>query len=405
MAVRTADYTIQGFLYQFNKSLVELLKSQDESVVTVEGVVEDLEVIESDIVKAIQCKYHESKSGFDLSDIYKPVLQMLDNFHDNTDKRIEYVLFCHFPEKVGDPELSLTKDQINEILNTTNKQFQKYISKLKNKVDIDLFLTKFKIEFGESLPNLEMEAKNLLKDRGWSQDDVDYIFYPNAFHTIATISTKHNEEDRKIIKQDFIHNLSLIKSTIVSKWTLSLQSYKKVLEAKRKQLKSNLGVNTRLRYLLLHRSSINDFDKEIVSFIKSFLDKYHFKSAHIKTPLFCIDCPKDVFDKIRIRIHQKGIRVGDGFVSDYFDQNYFLREPLSTFPKNKEPEREFDIRLIRYGNDKALDIINNNKCDDIFVVSNCEYQEIETQDVSCELLQLNSLLELEYLLRLKDSYE
>jgi hypothetical protein len=34
---RSADYTIQGFLYQFNKTLLEILKAQADSIITVEG--------------------------------------------------------------------------------------------------------------------------------------------------------------------------------------------------------------------------------------------------------------------------------------------------------------------------------------------------------------------------------
>ena len=41
---RSADYTIQGFLYQFNQTLSELLKATDDSIITIEGIVEDIEV-------------------------------------------------------------------------------------------------------------------------------------------------------------------------------------------------------------------------------------------------------------------------------------------------------------------------------------------------------------------------
>lgn len=33
---RSADYTIQGFLYQFNQTLAELLKAADEAEITIE---------------------------------------------------------------------------------------------------------------------------------------------------------------------------------------------------------------------------------------------------------------------------------------------------------------------------------------------------------------------------------
>lgn len=79
---RSADYTIQGFLYQFNKTALELLKAQDDDTVTVEGIVEDIEVTSPDSLTAIQCKYHEASTSFTPSTVYKPLLQMLKHFSD-----------------------------------------------------------------------------------------------------------------------------------------------------------------------------------------------------------------------------------------------------------------------------------------------------------------------------------
>ena len=60
---RTADYTIQGFLYQFNKTMLEILRAQDDDKVTVEGIVEDIEVATPTTLTAVQCKYHEASTS------------------------------------------------------------------------------------------------------------------------------------------------------------------------------------------------------------------------------------------------------------------------------------------------------------------------------------------------------
>jgi hypothetical protein len=71
---RTADYTIQGFIYQFIVTLQKLLSISDSnSAIVVEGLIEDIDVITPTGVEATQCKYHESKDNFTLSAIYKPV--------------------------------------------------------------------------------------------------------------------------------------------------------------------------------------------------------------------------------------------------------------------------------------------------------------------------------------------
>jgi hypothetical protein len=65
MTGRTADSTIKGFLYQFNKTLLEITQTEDDETITVEGLVEDIDIYHTDgTLKAIQCKYHESKDKY-----------------------------------------------------------------------------------------------------------------------------------------------------------------------------------------------------------------------------------------------------------------------------------------------------------------------------------------------------
>jgi hypothetical protein len=67
---RVANYPIQGFIYQFNKTLLAILDSTDDAKVTVEGLIEDIDIIEPLKTTAIQCKYHESQTDFSLSIIW-----------------------------------------------------------------------------------------------------------------------------------------------------------------------------------------------------------------------------------------------------------------------------------------------------------------------------------------------
>jgi len=94
---RSADYTIQGFLYQFNHTLAELLKAADEAEITIEGIVEDIEVATFSGTKAIQCKYHETQDKYTPSILYDPLLQMMKHFKSNPVAKIKYHLFAHFP--------------------------------------------------------------------------------------------------------------------------------------------------------------------------------------------------------------------------------------------------------------------------------------------------------------------
>src|ERR1019366_3828174 len=145
---RAADYTIKGFLYQFNKTLLEILNSQEDSIITVEGIVEDVEIVTPAMMTAIQCKYHEASDTFTQSAIFKPLLQMMDHFHANAGADIRYILFAHYPSVNGMAQPTVGKTQLQAALDSENKDFQDYVARLRGNVDLDAFLVRFAMEFG-----------------------------------------------------------------------------------------------------------------------------------------------------------------------------------------------------------------------------------------------------------------
>jgi len=398
---RIADYTIQGFLYQFNKTLLEILQNSDDSNLTVEGIIEDIDVVSGSGIKAIQCKYHEEQQNFTLSLVYKPILQMMLHFQKRTQVDVKYILYAYFPNmKVG--KYPITRQEINVILKSKNKELVPYINSLRGKIKIQDFLDHFTLEMGQSLESLVIVVCRALKDSGIPEADIETLVYPNAIHTIANLSIQHEEKLRKINRPQFLKILRQIRTTAISRWTLSLKSYKKIIEARRKQLKSNLDKNARLRCFLICQSSIVDFKSEIVLFISDYLDKYHFKIAHIKTPLFCLDCTDADFKDVRLRLHQKGISAVDGFVGAYFDKALFLREPMSRRSRHGI-EREFRVRVLRY--DSNCDILNERKGDDLFIIGDGKYDNLNVQDVNVEHLAGTNFKELKYILGVSNVYE
>jgi len=391
---RTADYTIQGFLYEFNKTITEILNKTDDLPVTVNGIFEDIDISTPTGIKAIQCKYHESKDRFTLSDIYKPILLMLDNFFDNPTLNIEYILFAYFPnETIG--LKTLNKADIENVLTTKDTKFSKLITKLKGNVDIDNFLLCFKFEIGNSLETLMNENYSKLISEGFTKEDIETIFYPNSIQKIAELAIKHVDTDRQIKKSDLIKHLKDTKSAAITRWTSELATYQKILDKKRNQLKANLDQNSRLRYFVIS-DHIENFDSEIVNFINDYIKKYFDKPLlHDKTPVFCLDCSIDLFKDIWKRLQRKGIVVETGIIDDEFFQKEFLRTPKRIV---KDKWIEFKLRFCNIQNSNAIYAINSLKCDDLFIVSNRNYSIIDVRDVNKEILGVNTFTELKYLL-------
>lgn len=130
---RIADSTIKGFMYQFNLSLNEILKSTNE-IVKIEGIIEDIDRINEENTTAIQCKYHEEVEKFQWSKVSKPILQMLKTYTNSDGNNISFILYAFFPsEQFG--EKTVPKNEINEMLNTRNIEYIcNYISYIK-KID------------------------------------------------------------------------------------------------------------------------------------------------------------------------------------------------------------------------------------------------------------------------------
>lgn len=64
--MRQANSIIKGYLYQFNKSILEILKAENNASIVLEGVIEDIDINCPSGTTTTQCKYHEDKK-FQLS--------------------------------------------------------------------------------------------------------------------------------------------------------------------------------------------------------------------------------------------------------------------------------------------------------------------------------------------------
>jgi len=392
---RSADYTIQGFLYQFNKTLLELLKSPTDAVVTAEGIIEDIEIAGPDITKAIQCKYHETQQTFSISSIYKPLLQMMENYLLNTNGKVSYLLFAHFPNI---DSITVTAKNLEDALDTSNKSLKTLAKRLNGRVNVNDFLQNFNVEVGPTFSELVAEACAKLETCGFGSIDVETLVYPNAIQVIADLSVQHDAKKRKITKQQLLTKLQKIKVTAITQWTLALQTKKKILQTRRQQLKVNLTKNARSRYFVMRSECLTDFDSQVVLFIKGYLDKYHKKIAHISTPIFCLDVSEDLFNSIAVRLVNKEVPLNDGKVGGEFNEALFLREPMVIKEK-----REFMLRLVRWEPHRR--ILETPKADDLFFLGTKNYGDINVEDVTVEELASESFIEINYMMGLSDASE
>lgn len=443
---RTADYTIKGFLYQFNLTLLKILESQDNDEITVEGIIEDIDVNSNGLINAIQCKYHETKEKYTLSNLYKPILQMMVHYceNQNENENIKYTLYAHFSDEECRKE-ELTIDELKAIFKTENKEYiSKYISKIvvpkcpniqnliakdsntKAEKDtiasyyienldeldpiirIESFIEKFELVLGESFEEICEKSKSKLESSDLSGQDIEDLFYPNSIQQIADLSVLHSEEDRVIKKSDFIKNLKHKKRTAITRWTLELKSYKKIMDKRRMQINSRLKNNSKVVNFILDAESIEDFDEELITFINDYNLKYNYKIELHETPMFCLDGLTKLeidIDNLEERLYRRNISYENGMRGKRFFKDALMREPKK-IPRRKGQSdwKEFSIRFTRYS-DYIVDTINTFKPNILFIISEKKYEDLDTQDVELEELTIRNFNELKYLLKLSDSLE
>lgn len=284
-----------------------------------------------------------------------------------------------------------------------DKELEKYIKQVPQGTDLDGFVGRLTMEFGPSYQDITDQVGKVLEANGIPRGDIETIAYPNAIHMIATLSVKHNPSDRRITKKKFLSDLKAIRTTAISRWTLALKTRMKLLEARRKQLKVHLDKNARLRYFVIDPRSIQDYDAEIVLFIKDYIDKYHFKPAHISTPIFCLCAEREQVQEIQHRLFAKDIVAEDGYIGGEFQKLRFFREPMSSRKPGAQIQREFALRLLSWVAD--CKVLNNRKCDDLFIFGEPVCDLLDTVDVNVERLTGVTMKEIKYIMGVSNEYE
>lgn len=399
---RTAESTVQGFLYQFNKTLNEILLASDGQRITVEGLVEDIDIeAQGGALSCVQCKYHESVEKFTPSIIFKPILQMAFHASENPGMNIAYKIFMHIPAEVQTLK-QVELAHLDAALGSDNQKLAKIAANILKDFDKQEFLRKLTLEFGPSLLDLISNTKENIHRLEIDNSDVEGILYPNAINIVAQMAANKVIAERKITLMELREKLRVINDTALTSWTLSLMGREKLLKAKRAQLRASLNQNSRKRYFYISKSRIDKFSDEVVVFIGDFIKKYHYKPSHTETPIFALDVDSDELLEIEERLFRKGVRAWKGVVGRSLDENLFYKEPLRGGSRGS-PEIEFHARIVSIKDQPG--ILNFRKCDDLYVVADDVPPDIDSADINVVMVGTDSFSQLSFVLGMRDGYE
>lgn len=340
---RVADSTIKGFIYQFNKTISEILDSSTETI-HVEGIVEDVDKYEADnSITAIQCKYHESSEKFVLSLIYKPIVLMIKTFlirpHDN----ISFVLFIHIPnEDKRDQKLSI--EELDQVLNNKTKKLKPIIDSLNlDNFDKKKFIDHFTIRFGKSIDELEEEIKSKIEllDR-FKAFDVEGLIYPNLIAEIQRLSTIRDNDARKLTKEQLFKFIEIQSKAVINKWTLTTRSRNTLLKKLRDDFRTEMNPNSLSRCFVFKGLNGEEVDR-VAHFVHLYVEKYFKKPSH-KPACFVFDIEVENFQKLVRLLYDQKIELNDGMVGGIWKDNKFYKDCTIRRKTRNEINSDFHIR-------------------------------------------------------------
>lgn len=272
MKDRSADATLLGFYYQFDKTIHTILEQVDENnVITVEGI-EDIDIKTINEESVIQIKYQAETNGTD-SVLRKPIMLMLEHYKNNQSKNFNYYLYGHYKDNT---KVNITFDfnRIQKMMIFTENKVKHDFLQEKNitKNEVENFINnKFKLILSDAFD--EHQKKTYLKiksDLNVTNDEEVNFFYNNALKIVNDLAIQKNITKRKITKKDFKNKINT-KDSLFNIWFVQLkgiETYCKTIH--KKYFAPSLNTTKKERFFILPNESIENLKKIIYTIEEKF---------------------------------------------------------------------------------------------------------------------------------------
>jgi hypothetical protein len=298
-------YAIKGFLYQFDKTLIEILNNPGKKI-----RIEHIQDIDYQNF-VIQVKHKEAQN-YSNSNIRNPVIQLIDLFKE--DKTQRFCLYCHFKNKKP-LEWKLTVPDLDNILADKKSD---YTDNLKEE-----FVKNFIIQFSEDFEKQFLCLIDLLKTSfslSESNKDRAYIYHSIFQSKLLDIAIREKEE-REISESDLRLFLDVTETTIFydaySKY-LSKEKYHKLIKKEYFTFKSPNIDNFERLFVIDCNEGVNPVD--INKIVNSIGKRYSIKEKSPQ-PFLCFThlCSEKLIE-LKQELIDQGIWFNDG---TYFNGDRF----------------------------------------------------------------------------------
>ena len=349
MKNRSADATLLGFYYQFDKTIHTILEQVDENnIITIEGI-EDVDIKTINEESVIQIKYQAEANGTD-SVLRKPIMLMLEHFKNYQSQNLKYHLYGHYK---NNNNVKTTFDftriqkmmQYKQTIKGKKVQFDFLSDKSISQQEVDNFLKKFKLILSDAFD--EHQKKTYLKiksDFNITNDEEVNFLYNNALKIVNDLAIQKNINKRKITKKDFKNKINT-KDSLFNIWFVQLkgiETYCKTIH--KKYFASCLNTTKKERFFILPNESIENLKKIIYTIEEKFY-KLTTRGITSEAPyIFIKGLSKNDLISLKKSIYGESKIINDGIA--FFGADFQIKELF----KPSTLENKISIKFINEEN-------------------------------------------------------
>ncbi|TFC19921.1 hypothetical protein [Cryobacterium sp. MDB2-10] len=325
-AARAAGPAIRGYVYQFDRTILEILNFSGDGCLRIEGV-EDVDILDAAGASAIQIKYLAAAKYASPKTLRDPLLDMLRSFSEGFEWN--YILHVYFGAGVPPVELSVDeiKDSLTKRIRATGESIRLYDGI--SDATIGRFVTRLEIRIGDSFEEQRQHViQRIAGALGCTEEDARDLHYAIALRLIQERAMASSEINRMLSKQSLIDGMN-VRDLLYGRWhreTIGSEAYGRAVARRLKT--AGFGRVDRYRALLLEAapedvSRVADLAGELA---RDFGGKRRLTTA--KPWTLVLRASDDVVHRVKTALIERGIAFNDGYESICFSPRIFEAPPL-----------------------------------------------------------------------------
>ena len=288
---RDAIDTIIGYYYQFDYYILQLLNlSKDTDTVTIEGI-EDVDISEDGILKAIQCNYY-AKTEYNHSKIASPIRLMLKDYalrKRDGRKLISYMLYGHYESghekypKIFDIDFlksnicTYTQNKVKHTLYTELNLDDSQLEEFLNLLVVDINAKSYE----EQEKQIFTQMCKIFK---CDMFEAEYYYYNNALRIVKDIATEQAEKKRVLSKHEFL-GLINHKGMLFDSWYIEFKGIKQYCKDIKTQYFTKFNISPFERFFLIQYDELST-DQEVADLLLLIAKRWSKISQRTSKP-FC----------------------------------------------------------------------------------------------------------------------